>query len=386
MRKLNVGIVGFGGSALAQYRIFQRRNDTRVTTVFDPKEAGRERARRQAADISIVGTLDAFWAAQPEVISVCSPDRSHATYVVEAIKRGLPVLCEKPLTDSLEGVASIQKAARAYPGVVVAVQHQMRFLPLSEKIKSLMKEKALGAVSYLEGYYVHDLRRRAWSNDTWRADDNATPLVYCGCHFVDLLRWWLGEEVVEVFAMGNHLAFPKYPESDLNVLLLRFESGVIGKVVVSFGTTRPQDHTVRIFGNQKSIDDSILFSGGRGFEVLSRPLIMPALAVPSRGLAGFGNLRAWIVDRMVEMIVRCARLPSEYSFNHPPIRLYEHSLAVEKSVNDFVESVVCRRKPLCTIDEATRTVEICLAGIESMRTGSPVKMSEFLKRGKETVA
>src|SRR6185295_9259477 len=136
---------------------------------------------------------------------------------------------------------------------------QMRFVPLHRRMKALVGAGALGAISYLEGYYVHDLTLRAFVTDRWRETDNATPLVYSGCHFVDLLRWLADEEIVEVFAAANNIAFPEYPESDLNLVTLRFQSGVIGKVVVAFGAAGPQDHSLRIFGTRRSIDNNMLF-------------------------------------------------------------------------------------------------------------------------------
>jgi predicted dehydrogenase len=57
---------------------------------------------------------------------------------------------------------------------------------------------------------VHNLVGRASQFDTWRFEDEATPLVYSGCHFVDLLRWLLDDEAVEVMGMANHLAFSHY--------------------------------------------------------------------------------------------------------------------------------------------------------------------------------
>ena len=51
-----------------------------------------------------------------------------------------------------------------------------------------------------------------------------------------------------MFAAAGHRAFPEYPESDLNLVTLRFASGAIGKVVVAFGEPGPQDHTVRVSG------------------------------------------------------------------------------------------------------------------------------------------
>src|SRR6185295_19472311 len=136
---------------------------------------------------------------------------------------------------------------------------QMRFVPLHRRMKALVGAGALGAISYLEGYYVHDLTLRAFQTDRWRETDNATPLVYSGCHFVDLLRWLAGEEIVEVFAAAGHRAFPEYPESDLNVVTMRFASGAIGKVVVAFGEPVPQDHTVRGAGTEASVLGKLLY-------------------------------------------------------------------------------------------------------------------------------
>jgi hypothetical protein len=53
-----------------------------------------------------------------------------------------------------------------------------------------------------------------------------------------------------VFAAAGHRAFPEYPESDLNLVSLRFASGAIGKVVAAFGEPGPQDHTVRVLDSQ----------------------------------------------------------------------------------------------------------------------------------------
>ena len=110
---------------------------------------------------------------------------------------------------------------------------------------------------------MHDLTSRAFATDRWRDTDNATPLVYSGCHFVDLLRWFAGEEIVEVFAAANHRTFDDYPESDLNVVTMRFASGVIAKVVVAFGEPGPQDHTVRVAGSDASVRGNLLYTARR---------------------------------------------------------------------------------------------------------------------------
>ena len=379
---LRVGILGFGGAGQAHYSYFGCVEGCRVTKVFDSRAAGLERAAALAPHVIRCADLDAFWR-DLDAVSVCTPDSTHADYILEALDRGLHVMSEKPLTDSLEGVRRILTAERS-AGRVVAVLHQMRFVPLHGEIKALMERKALGAVSYLEGYYVHDLRRRAFEYDDWRRTDNATPLVYAGCHFVDLLRWLLQEDVDEIYAAANHLAYPDYPESDLNVAMLRFGSGALGKVVVAFGAAGPQDHSVRIYGTEASVENNVLFGAdGRWSKVLHSPMLVQRklLRDPNpanrHGLAAQlrRNIPAYLLGKAFEALRPLARRPgAEYGARFYPVRLYEHALACVDAVEDFVEAIREGRRPRCTAEEAAKTVLVCLAGVESYRTGRPVKV------------
>ncbi len=383
---LRIGIIGFGGAGQAHLFYWSCIAGCRVTKIFDPKAGAVERAAFRGASALLVDNEDRFWPDLDAVV-VCTPDATHADYIVAALAHGLHVLVEKPLTDSVEGLRAIRRASTAAPALVVAVVHQMRFVPLHQKIKSLAASGRLGALSYLEGYYVHDLTKRAFENDRWRETDNATPLVYSGCHFVDLLRWFAGEEIVEVFAAAGHRAFPEYPESDLNVVTLRFASGAIGSVVVAFGEPGPQDHTVRVAGRDATVRGNLLYRRDHRLgEVLHRPLIFQPALLRGAGKTGGQtryrqlrtNLPPYVMARLVEWLRVLARRPSaEYGAAGYPLRLYEHSLACVGAIEDFVGAIRDRRAPMCSIDEAGRTVLACLAGVESYRTNRPVAVENL---------
>lgn len=378
---LRIGIIGFGGAGQAHLFYFSCVAGCRVTKIFDPKPAARARAEARGAADRLYADEEAFWPDLDAVV-VCTPDGTHAQYIVAALARGIHVLVEKPLCDSVEGLRAIRRSAAAAPRQVVAVVHQMRFVPLHRKIKALAEAGELGALSYLEGYYVHDLTERAFTNDRWREDDNATPLVYSGCHFVDLLRWLAGEEIVEVFAAAGHRAFPEYPESDLNLVTLKFGSGAVGKVVVAFGEPGPQDHTVRVAGRDASVRGNLLYRrDGRLGEVLHRPMVVQRSLRKGAGKTGGQslyrqlrtNLPPYLMARTVELLRAFARRPNaEYGAANYPVRLYEHSLACVGAIEDFVGAIREGRQPMCSIDEAGRTVLACLAGVESYRTNRVV--------------
>ena len=382
---LRVGIIGFGGAGEAHSFYFSCVAGCTVTKVFDANAQGLARAALRAPHLIRCETLERFWP-DLDAVAVCTPDRTHAEYIVQALGHGLHVLCEKPLTDSIDGLLRI-RTAQQQTGPVVAVVHQMRFVPLHQKVHGAIRSGALGRLSYLEGYYVHNLTRRAFANDLWRRSDNATPLVYSGCHFVDLLRWFAGADIVEVFAAANHIAFPEYPESDLNVAILRFASGAIGKVVVAFGEPSPQDHTIRVSGSKGSVQNALLFTDDRRWGTLPwAELVAPAARLQRPLLKGPGkqggqsvyrqlrsNLPPYLVSRIFEWVRFAARRPgAEYGVRYYPLRLYEHGLACVCAVTDFVEAIRQGRSPLCSVDEAAATVLACLAGVESYRTNRPV--------------
>ncbi|NJK81323.1 MAG: Gfo/Idh/MocA family oxidoreductase [Chloroflexaceae bacterium] len=394
--ELKVGFVGFGGAALAQYRAFHLLDGCRVTAVYDPRPGGRTRARNLSPTLFITDDFDAFLNSGIDIVSVCSPDRTHAEYMARSLAAGKHVISEKPLTDALEGCQTILHAEQQAPDCVAAVQHQMRFLPIHQEMKRIIRRGELGKISYIEGYYVHNLTTRANAYDTWRFEDNATPLVYSGCHFVDLLRWLLDDEVVEVAGMANHIAFPDYPESDCNVILLRFRSGIIGKVITAFGAGRPQDHAVRVYGTEKSIENNLLFTRDNRHRVFIRPDPFQTISGERNMQRAFlehnlnGNhslkhrasymlrgLQALAFGHLFEQLGRRYKELPDYAISNYPLRLYEHGFAVVASLNNFVEAIRTRTRPLCTVTDSAKTVATCLAGVESYRTGRFVAMDAY---------
>jgi predicted dehydrogenase len=211
------------------------------------------------------------------------------------------------------------------------------------------------------------------------------PLVCSGCHFVDLLRWFVGDEVEEVYALANHEAFPEYPESDLSVLLMRFRSGVIGKVVTAFAAGRPQDHSVRIYGSERSVENSLLFAPDGSFEVIARPFLRHRRSAgrgPVRALKDLWrdvreNLKSVAFAKVFAGLLRLHGRSQNYAVAGFPLRVYEHAYAVRSCLEDCLECIRTGRRAESTALDAAKTVATCLAGVESYRTGRPVRMEQY---------
>jgi predicted dehydrogenase len=85
--------------------------------------------------------------ADVDLIAVCTPPSHHEEVVVDALRAGQHVVCEKPLAHTLEAADRIIEVARDHPGRL-SVVHQFRYLPEVRRTVWLRDSGALGALLY----------------------------------------------------------------------------------------------------------------------------------------------------------------------------------------------------------------------------------------------
>ena len=113
--QLRVGIVGFGGAGMAQFGHFKRMEGCEVRAVLDTKPNGLERAAKLDSHLCLVDDWETFLSTGINTVAICSPDQTHAEYIIKAVSAGLHTVCEKPLCDSLDSCEKILAAASANP-------------------------------------------------------------------------------------------------------------------------------------------------------------------------------------------------------------------------------------------------------------------------------
>ncbi|MFB6218372.1 MAG: Gfo/Idh/MocA family protein, partial [Halobacteriaceae archaeon] len=105
---LSVGVVGLGGRGQTQARAVDATGHA-VAAGADVDSGARERFA-EAFDAPTYGDHDALLAAGVDAVVVTTPNAYHAPASVAALEAGVPVLCEKPLADSLEAAERIREA------------------------------------------------------------------------------------------------------------------------------------------------------------------------------------------------------------------------------------------------------------------------------------
>ncbi|MBM4044292.1 MAG: Gfo/Idh/MocA family oxidoreductase [Planctomycetes bacterium] len=236
--RIRIGVVSAGGMAHAHMRAAVTLLDVELRAVADPRlDAAAKAAQTYHIPFHSARWQDVVERDDVDMVIVASPDWFHAEQSVAALNAGKHVLCEKPMTATVEQAKQITDAAkrsRAY----FMIGQVCRFAPGFAKTKQLIDKGAIGELFYIESEYAHNYAH-AQGVGGWRKSTEhlREPYLGGGCHAVDLVRW-IGGNPTEVFAYANHKCLTDWPVNDCTIAVYQFPNGVIGKVFVSVGCNR----------------------------------------------------------------------------------------------------------------------------------------------------
>lgn len=186
-----------------------------------------------------------------EAVSVCTPNALHAPVSIAALEAGKHVLCEKPMATNRKEAERMIAAAQA-AGKKLMIAHNQRFVPSHVRARQLLASGELGKVYSFRTTFGHG-GPESWSIDgreSWffRKDEAFIgALGDLGVHKSDLIRFLLGEEVVEVAALVETSAKKGIDVDDNAVCLLKMESGAIGTLAASWSYMGREDNSTVIY-------------------------------------------------------------------------------------------------------------------------------------------
>ena len=191
------------------------------------------------------------------IINCCTPNHLHKDILIDALKAGKHVYCDKPLAMNLSEAREILDAVGKV-NVVHQMTFQYRFVPAIMRARQLIDEGLLGEpmsfrAAYLHSGYIDPNRPMSWRLD--KKQGGAGALFDLGAHVLDVVRYLLGE-CREVFATTQTFV-KRRPVSkgstklvevevdDLALVQMKMESGALGTMEASRIATGTND-TLRL--------------------------------------------------------------------------------------------------------------------------------------------
>ncbi|MEH6618460.1 Gfo/Idh/MocA family oxidoreductase [Maribacter arcticus] len=250
-KKIRLGILGGGGDSLigVLHRVASHINDNYQITgaVFNPDfEASMTFAKEIDVPLNRIykdfDTLieEELKLPKDERIQVCSiltPNFLHYPMAKKLLDNGFHVICEKPMTTSLDEAKDLQKSHEK-AGTVFALTHTYTGYPMVRQMREMIKAGALGKIHKVDAVYyqgwintiIHDKEKRS---SVWRLDPKKAGISSCmgdiGVHAFNLVEYTTGLKVNELLCDFNYL----YEDNKMDVdgtVLIRMSDHVKGVI------------------------------------------------------------------------------------------------------------------------------------------------------------
>lgn len=234
MPRLPIAVIGAGLIGRTHIDRALKQPDLELVGVADPSPEGR--ALAESVNAHWFADFDAMLtAARPAAVVIASPNATHARIAVHCLGRGVAVLVEKPVADTVEDARKICAAAEA-AGLPAIVGHQRRHNPIVRRAQRIIADGLIGqpvCLTALATWY----KPADYYDTRWRREKGGGPILINLIHDIDLLRFLFGD-IASVQAMTSN-AIRGFEVEDTVAVLLRFRNGAVGTVTVSDTAVAP---------------------------------------------------------------------------------------------------------------------------------------------------
>jgi predicted dehydrogenase len=271
-RKLRAGIVGGGqGSFIGAVHRIAAQLDSQAEVIAGAMSSDAERARASAEAWYLKRSYASFEemaraeAALPDGIDfviVATPNHMHYPVARAFLEQGIHVVCDKPVTFSLEEardlVALVERSGRVF-----ALTHNYTGYPAVRHARELVRRGEIGEirkvlVEYLQDWLMEPLERSGNKQAEWRTDPArsgiAGSLGDIGTHGENLLEFITGLRISALCADLTTFIEGRRLDDDANILL-RLENGGKGILTCSqIAAGEENALTIKVYGSKAGLE------------------------------------------------------------------------------------------------------------------------------------
>ncbi len=238
-KPLGLGLVGCGAFGLFCLDSYSRMDSIRPVAVADTREQvandfGRDFGLKAFNDPAEMIKLD-----EVDIVHIATPPSSHFDLVLQAVRAGKHVLCEKPLAMNVAQADEMLSAAREN-NKIVPVNFVLRYNAVTNAVKAVIDSGVMGQV--LSGRLTNCAADSNLHADHWFWDKNVSGGIFIehGVHFFDLYRYWLGD--AEMISAHTETR-PGSTQEDRVMCTFRHECGAVVNHYHGFDQISHMDRT-----------------------------------------------------------------------------------------------------------------------------------------------
>jgi predicted dehydrogenase len=196
-----------------------------------------------------------------DFVTIVTPNVSHFPIAKTFLDAGFHVVCDKPMTYTLDEAEELVKLVEK-SGLVFALTHNYTGHPLIRHARHLFQSGEMGTVrkvivEYLQDFLAIQQEKLGQKQAAWRVDPKQSgiggTMGDVGTHCVNLLEYVTGDPIAELCADKSTFLPDRTLDEDVNALL-RFEGGGKGVLTISQVAIGEENGlTLRVYGSEGAI-------------------------------------------------------------------------------------------------------------------------------------
>jgi predicted dehydrogenase/threonine dehydrogenase-like Zn-dependent dehydrogenase len=183
-----------------------------------------------------------------DLIAISTQHNTHAKFIIDALKVGKHVYCEKPMCLTLEELDNIKAAYDNSEGELF-IGLNRRHAPLIKKIKNELSTDKTPAI------YDYIVNAGFIPENHWTQDEKTGGgrIIGEAIHFVDVLQYLDGSKIESLYV--RYIENNSYPKKDNALINVKFDSGAIGSILYSsMGSKKYPKEELRVFTSGKILE------------------------------------------------------------------------------------------------------------------------------------
>ena len=247
--------------------------DSTMDIVAGAFSSNADKSRQQGAELMLdPGRVYASYqemaereAALPEgeridFVSIVTPNHMHYPVAKAFIEAGIHVVCDKPMTNTLEDAESLCRLVAEHD-VVFALTHNYTGYPMVKQARAMVQQGEIGTVrkvvvEYPQGWLAKPIEREGHKQADWRTDPKragAGALGDIGSHAENLARYITGLELDALCADVTTFVEGRPIDDDVN-MLVHYQGGARGVLHASQVSIGEENNlNIRIHGSEGSL-------------------------------------------------------------------------------------------------------------------------------------
>ena len=351
--KLNYGIIGTGMMGCEHIRNLKKIPDVNIVAIADPNEESRKWGEKACKDIFELNLYEDYkeLLAQKniDVVVVSSPNFTHIEVMRELFKTDKHVLLEKPMCTTLSDGLEVLERSKDHGGLVWIGLEYRYMSPIQSLIKHIEEIGDIRMLSIREHRFPFLEKVDNWNR--FNENTGGTLVEKC-CHFFDLMNLIVPSKPIKVYASGgqdvNHLD-EKYDGKTPDIIDNSF-------VIVDYQDGQRAMLDLCMFAEAGKYEQEIVLTGDQG--KLETHIPGNELLLTNRKNYSLKTIEVKDDPRVKEV-----------GFHHGASYI-EHL--------ELIDCIKNKKKPLVDCQKGLDSIILGLAAQESIQTGEPVFLENFL--------